>query len=105
MWRRRCLAVAHGKDSSARWPHDVSKGTALRRSTVAFHAERGWLSLRERFLSLRVREGYEAIVDAGWNAIADDARRVRPACVCHYIQPQIRKLIGQGRRHRRLLAA
>ena len=55
--------------------------------------ERLWLYLRERFLSLRVLEGYEAIVDAcciAWNAIADDADRIRSLCLYPYIQ----KVIG-----------
>jgi transposase len=55
--------------------------------------ERVWLYLRERFLSLRVLEGYDAIVDAcciAWNAIADDAERIRSLCLYPYIQ----KVIG-----------
>ncbi|MEE4277715.1 MAG: transposase, partial [Halieaceae bacterium] len=55
--------------------------------------ERVWLYLRERFLSLRVLEGYEAIVDAcciAWNAIADDTDRIRSLCLYPYIQ----KVIG-----------
>lgn len=55
--------------------------------------ERLWLYLRERFLSLRILEGYDAIVDAcciAWNAIADDAERLRSLCLYPYIQ----KVIG-----------
>ena len=55
--------------------------------------ERVRLHLRERFLSLRLLEGYDAIVDAccaAWNAIADDADRLRS--MCHH--PWIKKVIG-----------
>jgi transposase len=55
--------------------------------------ERVWLYLRERFLSLRVLEGYDAIVDAccaAWNTIAEDANRIRSLCLYPYIQ----KVIG-----------
>ncbi len=58
--------------------------------------ERVWLYLRERFLSLRVLEGYDAIVDAccvAWNAIADEADRIRSLC----LYPWIDKVIGQAR--------
>ena len=51
------------------------------------------LSLRKRFLSLRVLEGYDATVDAcrlAWNAIADDAERPRSLC----LYPHIRKVTG-----------
>lgn len=54
--------------------------------------ERVWLYLRERFLSLRVFPGYDAIVDAccaAWNAIADDADRIRSLC----LQPWIKRLV------------
>ena len=53
---------------------------------------RVWLYLRERFLSLRLMEGYDAIVDAcciAWNAIADDADRIRSLCRYPYIQKGI----------------
>ena len=55
--------------------------------------ERVWLYLRERFLSLRVLEGYEAIVDAcciARNAIANDVDRIRSLC----LYPWIQKVIG-----------
>lgn len=55
--------------------------------------ERVWLSLRERFLSLRLLEGYDAIVDAcciAWNAIADDPGRLRSL----RLYPWIKKVIG-----------
>lgn len=55
--------------------------------------ERVWLHPRERFLSLHLLEGSNAIVDAcctAWNAIADDADRIRPLC----LDPSIEKLIG-----------
>ena len=55
--------------------------------------ERVWLYLREGFLSLRLLKGYDAIVDAcciAWNAIADDADRIRSLRLYPYIQ----KVIG-----------
>ena len=55
--------------------------------------ERVWLYLRERFLSLRLLEDYNAIVEAcctAWNAIADDADRIRALC----LYPWIKKVIG-----------
>ena len=55
--------------------------------------QRVWLYRRERFLSLRLLEGYNAIVDAcctAWNAIADDAERMRSLCLYPYIE----KVIG-----------
>ena len=55
--------------------------------------ERVWLNLRERFLCLRLLEGYDAIVYAcctAWNAIADDADRIRSLC----LYPWITKVIG-----------
>ena len=56
--------------------------------------ERLWLYLRERFLSLRVFEDQEAIIDAccqAWNAVADDADRIKSLC----LQPWIRKVISK----------
>ena len=50
--------------------------------------ERAWLHLRERFLSLRVPDGHEAIVDAcriARTAIADDAERIRSPCLYPWI--------------------
>ena len=55
--------------------------------------ERVWLYLRERFLALRVLEGCHVIIDAScvaWNAIADDADRIRSLGRYPYIQ----KVIG-----------
>jgi hypothetical protein len=55
--------------------------------------ERVWLHLRERFLSLRLLADYEAIVDAccaAWNAVADDAERLRSLC----LHPWIKEVIG-----------
>jgi transposase len=55
--------------------------------------ERVWLYLRERFLSLRLLETYDAIVDAcctAWNAVADDIPRIRSLC----FHPWIQKVIG-----------
>lgn len=54
--------------------------------------ERVWLYLRERFLSLRLLEGYDAILDAcctAWNTIADDTDRIRSLCLYPYIQKVI----------------
>jgi hypothetical protein len=62
--------------------------------------ERFWFYLRERFPSLRVLQGYEAIVDAcclAWNAIADDADHIRSLCLYPYIQ----KVISYARRYYR----
>lgn len=55
--------------------------------------ERVWLYLRDRFLSLRLLEGYDAIVDAcctAWNVVAEDAERIRSLC----LYPWIKKVIG-----------
>ena len=55
--------------------------------------ERVWHHLRERFLSLRLLEDYDAIVEAcctAWNAIAEDADRIRSLC----LYPWIQKVIG-----------
>jgi hypothetical protein len=55
--------------------------------------ERVRLYLRERFLSLRLLKGCDAIVDAcctAWNAIADDADRLRSLC----LYPWIKTVIG-----------
>jgi hypothetical protein len=55
--------------------------------------ERVWLYLRERFLSLRLLEDYDAILDAcctAWNAVADDPDRIRSLC----FHPWIKKVIG-----------
>lgn len=56
--------------------------------------ERLWLYLRERFLSLRVFDDHDAIIDAccqAWNAAADDAERIKSLC----LQPWIRKVISK----------
>jgi transposase len=56
--------------------------------------ERLWLYLRERFLSLRVLEDQEAIIDAccqAWNAVADDVERIKSLC----LQPWIKKVISK----------
>ncbi len=56
------------------------------------------LWLRERFLGLRVFSDFEVVVDArrhAWNAFVDDPHRIRFLC----LQPWIRKVIGQARRH------
>lgn len=55
--------------------------------------ERVWLYLRDRFLSLRLLEDYDAIVDAcckAWNVVAEDAERIRSLC----LYPWIKKVIG-----------
>ena len=49
--------------------------------------ERVWLHLRERFLSHRLLDGYEAIVDAccaAWNQLTPE--RLRSLCQFPYIQ-------------------
>jgi len=56
--------------------------------------ERLWLYLRERFLSLRVFEDQDAIIDAcchAWNAVADDAERIK-SLSC---QPWIKRVISK----------
>lgn len=55
--------------------------------------ERVWLYLRDRFLSLRLLQDYDAIVDAcckAWNVVAEDAERIRSLC----LYPWIKKVIG-----------
>lgn len=55
--------------------------------------ERVWLYLRDRFLSLRLLEDYDAIVDAcctAWNVVAEDAERIRSLCLYQWIK----KVIG-----------
>ena len=45
--------------------------------------ERLWLYLRERFLSLRVLDDYDAILDAccrAWNAVAAEPGRITSLC-------------------------
>jgi hypothetical protein len=83
------LFGALNKESS-----DVSVCRSGREPQANGGLRRGGLGhLRERFLSLRVLEGYEAIVDAcrlAWNAIADDAERIRSL----RFHPYIQKVIG-----------
>ena len=53
--------------------------------------ERIWLYLRERFLSLRILDDYDAIVDAccdAWMALAEEPERLKS--LCDY--PWIRKV-------------
>jgi DDE superfamily endonuclease len=53
--------------------------------------ERGWLCLRERFLSLQVFPDYRAIVDtccAAWNQLVAEPGRIRSLCD----QPWIRNV-------------
>ena len=48
--------------------------------------ERVWLHLRERFLSHRLLDGYEAIVEAccdAWNALTPE--RLRSLCACPWV--------------------
>ena len=55
--------------------------------------ERVWLYLRERYLSLRVLPDTEAIIDAcceAWNALLDEAGRLRSLC----LQPWIERVIN-----------
>lgn len=54
--------------------------------------ERVWLYLRDRFLSLRLLEDYDAIVDAcgtAWNVVAEDAERIRSLCLYSWIKKVI----------------
>ena len=51
--------------------------------------ERLWLYLRERSLSLRVFRDQDAIIDAccqAWNAVADDADRIKSLCFQPWIK-------------------
>jgi len=50
--------------------------------------ERIWLYLRERYLSLRVLDDTEAIIDAccqAWNALADEPDRIQSLCAYPWI--------------------
>ena len=50
--------------------------------------ERVWLYLRERFLSLRLLDDTDAIVDAccdAWNALASEPGRLRSLCAYPWI--------------------
>jgi transposase len=50
--------------------------------------ERVWLYLRERFLSLRVLDDTEAIIDAcyqAWNALTVKPERLRSLCAYPWI--------------------
>ena len=50
--------------------------------------ERVWLYLRERFLSLRLLDDTEAIVDAcckAWNDLADEPGRLQSLCAYPWI--------------------
>lgn len=50
--------------------------------------ERVWLHLRERFLSLRVLDDTEAIIDAcckAWNRLTADPERLRSLCAYPWI--------------------
>jgi hypothetical protein len=52
--------------------------------------ERVWLYLRERFLSHRLWPSYEAILDAccaAWNALLDEAGRIRSLCSLEWATP------------------
>jgi transposase len=52
--------------------------------------ERVWLSLRERILSHRLWPTYHAIVDAccaAWNALLDEAGRIRSLCALDWGAP------------------
>jgi transposase len=50
--------------------------------------ERVWLYLRERFLSLRVLDDTEAVIDAccqAWNALTAEPNRIRSLCAYPWI--------------------
>jgi hypothetical protein len=52
--------------------------------------ERVWLYLRERFLSHRLWPSYDDILDAccaAWNALADEAGRIRSLCALDWAAP------------------
>jgi hypothetical protein len=79
-----------------RVPPNVALAPLLSYSPQLNPIERVWLSLRERFPSLRLMQGDTAVVDAccdAWNATADDAEGIRTLCLYPYIQ----KLIGSLR--------
>lgn len=42
--------------------------------------ERIWLYLKERFLSHRLLDDYEAIVDAAWNRLVAETGRIKSLC-------------------------
>jgi transposase len=51
--------------------------------------ERIWLYLRERYLSHRLLDDYEAVVDAccdAWNALVAEPGRIRSLCDYPYLQ-------------------
>ncbi|MGI9490209.1 MAG: transposase [Geminicoccaceae bacterium] len=97
------LAGASGRDRSGRQSgHRQSLETLDNVTLISLPpyspelnpVERLWLYLRERFLSLRVFEDQDAIIDAcchAWNAIADDADRIK-SLSC---QPWIKKVISK----------
>lgn len=51
--------------------------------------ERVWLHLRERYLSHRLLDDYDAVVEAccsAWNALAHEPERIRSLCNFPYLQ-------------------
>jgi hypothetical protein len=75
-----------------RVPPDATLAPHPHRAPQADPMERVWLFLRERFPSLRLRDGCNATACArcpAWNAIADAADRVRSLC----LYPSIKKII------------
>lgn len=54
--------------------------------------QRVWLDLRGRFLSLRILDGGDVIVDVygiAWTVVADDPDRIRSPCLYPYIDQMI----------------
>jgi hypothetical protein len=83
----------HGA-TTLRVPPNVTLAPLPPSSPQPSRMERAWLYPRQRFFSLRLPQGEDAIVDA-WCAIADDADRLRSLCPC----PWIEKVIGQACRY------
>ena len=82
-------------------PDNVTLITLLPYSPEHNPVERLWLYLQQSFLSLRVFEDQDAVIDAccqAWNAAADDAERIKSLC----LQPWIKKVISTRKRYRSL---
>jgi transposase len=58
--------------------------------------ERIWLYLKERYLSLRLHDDYDAIVDAAcdaWNKLTAEAGRITSLCTYPWIEKLIRATV------------
>lgn len=58
--------------------------------------ERIWLYLKERYLSLRLHDDYDAIVDAAcaaWNKLAAEAGRITSLCTYPWIEKLIKAAV------------